>query len=158
MNNESATILLVEDDETHAMLIIRSFESMRIEKIFWVCDGEEAMDYLLHREAFADRKKSPRPDLILLDLKIPKLDGHEVLRRIKNLDELKAIPVVVLTTSHNERDLRKAYQNHANSYLVKPLGIDQFFRLTQHLSLHWLEWNWRLQGDLILDQANSSFC
>ena len=58
MNNQSATILLVEDDETHAMLIIRSFESMRIEKIFWVCDGEEAMDYLLHREAFADRKKA----------------------------------------------------------------------------------------------------
>lgn len=149
MHNQSATILLVEDDETHAMLIIRSFESMRIEKIYWVCDGEEAMDYLLHREAFADRKKSPRPDLILLDLKIPKLDGHEVLRRIKNLDELKAIPVVVLTTSHNERDLRKAYLNHANSYLVKPLGIDQFLQLTQHLSLHWLEWNWKLQGDLI---------
>jgi two-component system response regulator len=149
MYNQSATILLVEDDETHAMLIIRSFESMRIEKIYWVCDGEEAMDYLLHREAFADRKKSPRPDLILLDLKIPKLDGHEVLRRIKNLDELKAIPVVVLTTSHNERDLRKAYLNHANSYLVKPLGIDQFLQLTQHLSLHWLEWNWKLQGDLI---------
>jgi two-component system, response regulator len=149
MHNQSATILLVEDDETHAMLIIRSFESMRIEKIYWVCDGEEAMDYLLHREAFADRKKSPRPDLILLDLKIPKLDGHEVLWRIKNLDELKAIPVVVLTTSHNERDLRKAYLNHANSYLVKPLGIDQFLQLTQHLSLHWLEWNWKLQGDLI---------
>ncbi len=143
MLSKSATILLVEDDETHAELIIRSFERMEVDKIYWVSDGEEAMSFLLHRDAFSDREKSPRPDLILLDLKIPKLDGHEVLRRIKNLPELQAIPVVVLTTSNNKHDLMNAYLNRANSYLVKPLGMDQFLQMTKNLSMHWLEWNWK---------------
>jgi CheY-like chemotaxis protein len=141
MASKLATVLLVEDDETHATLIIRCFESMDVKRICWVSDGEEAMDYLLHSGKYANKEDSPCPDLILLDLRIPKIDGHEVLKEIKNSDELKSIPVVVLTTSKNEHDLRKAYHNHANSYLVKPLGFDKFQQMIKDLGIYWLEWN-----------------
>ena len=140
----SATVLLVEDDETHAMLIMRCFERMEGNNIHWVSDGEEAMDYLLHRGKFIDQEKNPRPDLVLLDLRLPMRDGHEVLKDIKNSDDLRTIPVVILTTSKNEHDLMKAYLNHANSYLVKPLGFDKFREMTEDLGTYWLKWNNRL--------------
>ncbi len=141
MVNKLATVLLVEDDETHAILIMRSFEGMGVEKIQWVSDGEQAMDYLQHRGLYADKEKSPRPDVILLDLRLPKLSGHEVLKQIKSLEELRAIPVVILTTSKNEYDIAKAYLNHANSYLVKPLGLDKFQEMVKEIEVYWLEWN-----------------
>ena len=144
MVDRSATVLLVEDDETHAMLIMRCFERMEGNNIHWVSDGEEAMDYLLHRGEFIDQEKNPRPDLVLLDLRLPMRDGHEVLKDIKNSDELRTIPVVILTTSKNEHDLMKAYLNHANSYLVKPLGFDKFREMTEDLGTYWLKWNNRL--------------
>ena len=138
---KSAEVLLVEDDETHAMLIMRCFERMGGAIIHWVDDGEEALDYLLHRGKHEDRGKNPRPDLILLDLRLPKRDGHEVLEDIKNSDDLRTIPVVVLTTSKNEYDVTKAYLNHANSYLVKPLGFDKFQQMIKDLAIYWLKWN-----------------
>ena len=138
---KSAEVLLVEDDETHAMLIMRCFERMGVANIHWVDDGEEALDYLLHRGKHEDRGKNPRPDLILLDLRLPKRDGHEVLKDIKNSEDLKVIPVVILTTSKNEQDVTKAYLNHANSYLVKPLGFDKFQQMTEYLGTYWLRWN-----------------
>ena len=144
MVDRSATVLLVEDDETHAMLIMRCFERMEGNNIHWVSDGEEAMDYLLHRGKFIDQEKNPRPDLVLLDLRLPMRDGHEVLKDIKNSDELRTIPVVILTTSKNEQDLLKAYLNNANSYLVKPLGFDKFREMTEDLGTYWLKWNNRL--------------
>ena len=144
MVDRSATVLLVEDDETHAMLIMRCFERMEGNNIHWVSDGEEAMDYLLHRGKFIDKEKNPRPDLVLLDLRLPMRDGHEVLKDIKNSDELRTIPVVILTTSKNEHDLMNAYLNHANSYLVKPLGFDKFREMTEDLGTYWLKWNNRL--------------
>jgi CheY-like chemotaxis protein len=79
--------------------------------------------------------------LVLLDLRLPMRDGHEVLKDIKNSDELRTIPVVILTTSKNEHDLMKAYLNHANSYLVKPLGFDKFRQMTEDLETYWLKWN-----------------
>jgi CheY-like chemotaxis protein len=105
MDNKLATVLLVEDDETHAMLIMRSFEEMGVEKIQWVSDGKQAMDYLQYRGKYADNEKSSPPDVILLDLRLPKLNGHEVLKQIKSLEELRTIPVVILTTSKNEYDI-----------------------------------------------------
>jgi len=138
---KSAEVLLVEDDETHAMLIMRCFERMGVTNIHWVDDGEEALDYLLHCGKHEDRGKNPRPDLILLDLRLPKRDGHEVLKDIKNSEDLKVIPVVILTTSKNEQDVTKAYLNHANSYLVKPLGFDKFQQMTEDLGTYWLRWN-----------------
>lgn len=141
MVGKSAEVLLVEDDETHATLIMRCFGRLDVNNIHWVSDGEEAMDYLLQRGKHEDRSKSPRPDLILLDLRLPKRDGHEVLKDIKNSDDLRTIPVVILTTSKNEYDVKKAYLNHANSYLVKPLGFDKFQQMTEDLGFYWLQWN-----------------
>lgn len=141
MASKSAIVLLVEDDETHAMLIIRCFENMDVKKICWVSDGEEAIDYLLHKGKYGDKEDSIRPNLIILDLRLPKLDGHEVLKEIKNSEELKTIPVVVLTTSRNEYDIKKAYMSHANSYLVKPLGFDKFQQMIKDMGIYWLEWN-----------------
>ena len=141
MVGRSAEVLLVEDDETHAMLIIRCFGRMDVNNIHWVSDGEEALDYLMHRGKHEDREKNPRPDLVLLDLRLPRRDGHEVLKDIKNSDDLRSIPVVILTTSKNEYDVTKAYLNHANSYLVKPLGFDKFQQMTKDLAIYWLKWN-----------------
>ncbi len=141
MKDRPATILLVEDDETHAMLIMRSFEGIDVDRISLVGDGCEAMDYLLHRGKYANKENSPRPDLVLLDLRIPKLDGHEVLKKIKSSDELRTIPVVVLTTSKNERDISSAYFNFANGYVVKPLGFDKFQQMIKDIGVYWLCWN-----------------
>jgi CheY-like chemotaxis protein len=141
MVDKSAVVLLVEDDETHAMLIMRCFGRMEVNNIHWVSDGMEALDYLIHRGKYEDIEKNPRPDLILLDLRLPKRDGHEVLKDIKNSDDLRTIPVVVLTTSKNEYDVTKAYLNHANSYLVKPLGFDKFQQMIKDLAIYWLKWN-----------------
>ena len=132
-------ILLVEDDEAHAILISRIIEKTGVaNKIYRVGDGEEALDYIFHRGNYAAKESSPRPDLVLLDLRLPKLDGHEVLIAIKQSEKLNSIPVVVLTTSENESDVLKAYRNHANSYLVKPMGFGEFSELIRELGFYWL--------------------
>ena len=141
MIDKTKTVLLVDDDETHVLLIKRSFVEIGVERIYWVSDGEEALDYLFRRGKYADEENSPRPDLILLDLRLPKKDGHEVLRELKGSEDLKVIPVVVLTTSMNRHDIRNAYSNHANSYLVKPMGLGKFQQMIKDLGVYWLEWN-----------------
>ncbi len=147
MKGNPAVILLVEDDEAHAMLTMRALENAKLANVVhWVIDGEDAMDYLLHRGKYADNGKSPRPDLILLDLRLPKLDGHEVLKEIKKSDDLKHIPVVVLTTSESEGDMIQAYSNYVNSYLVKPIDFGEFSEMVRELGFYWLMWNrhpWR---------------
>jgi CheY-like chemotaxis protein len=142
MDGEPLVILLVEDNPDHAELIMRSLQDHRVaNKIYHVPDGESALDYLFRRGNYADPKKSPRPHVILLDLRLPKIDGMEVLEDIKATDELKRIPVVVLTTSEAEGDVAKAYDNHANSYLVKPVDFDKFTKLMSDLGFYWLGWN-----------------
>lgn len=147
MKGKPIVILLVEDDEAHATLIMRSLEDVSVvNKIFWVTDGEEALDYLFHRGKYADKKKAPQPDLILLDLRLPKINGHEVLKKIKETEELKIIPVVVLTTSDDEADMMKAYDSYVNSYLVKPVDFQKFRELINHIGFYWFIWNrhpWR---------------
>lgn len=103
-----------------------------------VADGVEAMAYLRREGIYAD---APTPDVILLDLKLPKLDGHEVLERIKSSQALRSIPVVILTTSNNESDLAAAYARHANSYLTKPVDFQQFQQMVRDLKLYWTVWN-----------------
>ena len=128
-------LLLVEDDEDHAFLVARNLKASRIANTLdHVVDGEQAIDYLYRRKPYAD---SPRPDIILLDLKLPKIDGHEVLEMIKNNPALRAIPVVILTTSESESDRAKAYLRHANSYVVKPLDANGFQTMVEQLSLYW---------------------
>ena len=144
MNGEPLTILLIEDNPDHAELIARSFEDHRVaNKLFHVTDGEAALDYLFSRGEYADPEKSPKPHVILLDLRLPKLDGQEVLRQIKVSDELKSVPVVVLTTSEADKDVNSAYQNGANSYLAKPVDFDKFTQLMDDLGFYWLGWNRR---------------
>jgi len=142
MKDRPAVILLIEDDETHAMLITRAFEDVKIgHEIHWLCCGDEALDYLFRKGKFADPEDSPRPDLILLDLRLPVVDGHDVLRAIKGSEDLKALPVVILSTSQNKADIAKAYSNYANSYLVKPMGADKFREMMDALGNYWLKWN-----------------
>ena len=93
------------------------------------------------RASFINPEDSPRPDLILLDLRLPVIDGHEVLKAAKESCELRAIPVVILTSSQNKADINRAYSNHANSYLVKPMSSDTLVKMIGSLGVYWLKWN-----------------
>ncbi len=142
MKEEPLVVLLVEDDPAHAEIVRRNFREFRLSnRLEHVSDGQEALDYVRRRGAFADPERSPRPGLILLDLRLPRLDGLEVLRILKADPDLGRIPVVVLTTSAAETDLIRAYDAHANSYLVKPVDFSRFVELMETLGLYWLGWN-----------------
>lgn len=142
IKGEPLVILLVEDNPDHTELILRSLKDHRVaNRIYHVADGEAAQHYLFRRGAYADPAASPRPHVVLLDLRLPKVDGLEILKEIKTSDELKRTPVVILTTSQAEEDLARAYQYHANSYLVKPVDFDKFNQLMDDLGFYWLGWN-----------------
>ncbi len=142
MEGEPVLVLLVEDNMDHAELVIRTMEDHRIaNKIKHFLDGQTALDYLLRRNGYEDAVSSPRPHMILLDLRLPRVDGLEVLRIIKEQEELKSIPVVILTTSEADKDMVRAYDHHVNSYLVKPVGFDDFSKLMNDLGFYWLGWN-----------------
>jgi len=142
LNGGPLVILLVEDNNDHAELVIRNMRSQRVANtIYHVRDGQEALDFLFHRRNFSGGENSPHPNLILLDLRLPKIDGLEVLRTIKETEMLKRIPVVVLTSSEAETDIARSYDHHANSYIVKPLNFEMFTRLMQDLGFYWLGWN-----------------
>ena len=138
---ESSTalqILLVEDEPAHAELIVRCLEEHPIgTEIQHFTDGEAALDYLLHH---GDDGWS-RPHVILLDLRLPKIDGLEVLKRIRCVKELDAIPVIVLSTSRDDNDVKTAYSHRANSYLVKPLDFTTLDSLLKDAGFYWLRWN-----------------
>ena len=117
-------ILLVEDDPGDVLITREAFEHNKLKNRLHVAqDGEEGLDYLYRRGEFAD---APRPDLILLDLNLPKYDGRQLLEKIKSDPDLAQIPVVVLTTSSAEEDILKSYKLHANAYVTKPVDLDQF--------------------------------
>ena len=135
-------ILLVEDNPDHVELIRRSFAENRVaNRLRTVADGQAALDYLFQRGIYSDSEQYPRPDVILLDLRLPKVDGLEVLRQIKADEVLQGIPVVILTTSSADRDITQAYNHSANSYLVKPVSFEQFSQLMVDLGYYWLGWN-----------------
>ena len=142
MKGEPITILLVEDDPAHAEIVRRNFEDFGMaNRLMHVSDGQDALDYLYRRAAFAAPQSSPRPGLVLLDLRLPRVEGLEVLKIIKTDPELSSIPVVILTTSSAESDMIKAYGSHANSYLVKPVDLPQFVDMMKMLGYYWLTWN-----------------
>ena len=142
MIGEPVLVMLVEDNVDHAELVLRTLEDHRIaNKVLHFLDGQSALDYLYRRGEFSESTETERPHVILLDLRLPRVDGMEVLKTIKDDEELKRIPVVVLTTSEAERDVAKAYHNHANSYLVKPVGFEDFKNLMDDLGYYWLGWN-----------------
>ena len=136
------TILLVEDNPAHAELVLRSLEDHRVANtIVHLSDGESALDFLFRRGPYADPLDSPRPHVVLLDLRLPRMDGLEVLRQIRASEELHMLPVVILTTSEAERDVARAYEQHTNSYVVKPLDFEGFTTLMDDLGFYWLGWN-----------------
>jgi len=142
MRDESNLILLVEDDPAHAEVVRRNLSDSRYtNSLMHVSDGQAALDYLFHREEFSTPGTSPRPGLILLDLRLPKVDGLEVLQAIKSDDRLSRIPVVMLTTSSSEADMTKAYAFRANSYLVKPADCQRFGELIEAVGYYWLVCN-----------------
>jgi len=144
MNGEPLTILLVEDNPDHAELVMRNMADFQVANtITHVEDGEAALDYLYGRGSYADRKKFPMPHLMLLDLRLPKVDGLEVLKEVKSNEILRPLPVVILTTSDAERDLAMAYEYHANSYVTKPVSFDDFSALLKDLGFYWLAGNKR---------------
>jgi CheY-like chemotaxis protein len=135
-------IMLIEDNMDHAELIIRTTKEHPIpNEVRHFPDGRSALDYLFRRDSFSDPVSSPRPQVILLDVHLPGIDGIDLLRTIKMSDELKVIPVIMLTSSAAESDIARAYRNHANSYLVKPVGCEQFKELMDNLCFFWLGHN-----------------
>lgn len=141
---ERFTVMLIEDDSAHAELIMRSIRMIGIiDDIIHLEDGEMVLDYLRNIGQFKNKEKFKRPHLILLDLRLPKIDGLDVLMEIKKHTDFLDIPVVILTTSNAEQDIIRAYQNHANSYLVKPIEFKLFEKLLYDLGIYWLKLNKR---------------
>jgi len=136
MYYKSVEILLVEDNDGDARLAMEAMRDSKIRNnLHHVHDGEEAMEYLRRQGAFA---KAKRPDLIILDLNLPKKDGREVLAEIKQDESLKRIPVVILTVSNAEEDILKTYNLHANCFITKPIGLAQFMKVVHSIQDFWL--------------------
>jgi len=139
MHYEPSTILLVEDEEAHAELTKRAIRKAgNANRVDIVSDGEQALDYIYNREKYADKKKYPVPGLILLDIKLPGIDGIEVLKRIKENPDLKRIPVIMLTTSERDEDIVRSYEHYANSYLTKPVGFKAFEEKIVQVDFYWM--------------------
>lgn len=138
VRSRSAIILLVEDDLEDQRLTKRAFKASKLRnEVYTVNDGEEALDYLYHRGAYASPGVAPRPDMILLDLNMPKLDGRAVLDTIKQDPKLRSIPVVVLTTSSQEEDIARSYELGVNSYITKPVRMEGFLEAIKALEHYW---------------------
>jgi two-component system response regulator len=141
MENE-VEILLVEDNPNDAELALRALKKNRLaNNVIRVCDGEEALDFIFARGPFKSSKKINIPKLILLDIKLPKIDGLELLKIIKADPVTKLIPVVVLTSSNEESDLIESYWLGVNSYIVKPVDFDKFIESVRNIGFYWLLMN-----------------
>jgi len=142
MIDDRHEILLVEDDPRDARLTMRELERQSLNmRVSLARDGEEALDFLLCRGAFADRSLRRPPTVVLLDLKLPKIDGLQVLRELKTRPETQAIPVVVLTSSREDRDRVDSYKLGVNSYIQKPVDFEQFRAAVKEVGLYWLALN-----------------
>jgi CheY-like chemotaxis protein len=140
--NKLAHILLVEDNRMDIELTMDAFREAKLLNTIQVAtDGQEALDYLLGRGRFVDRREYPMPNIILLDLKLPGLDGFEVLSQIKSTPILKRIPVIILTSSKEEGDRALSYDRGANSYIVKPVSFDGFLGVVREINGYWLSLN-----------------
>jgi two-component system, response regulator len=137
--NSIVEILLVEDNPSDAELTIRALRKYNLaNNVFRVYDGEEALDFIFTRGQYAKRKLENAPKVILLDLKLPKVDGIEVLKVIKSDPVAKLIPVVVLTSSNEEKDIIESYSLGVNSYIVKPVDFDKFIDSVKDIGFYWL--------------------
>ncbi len=138
-NMNEVEVLLVEDNPSDAELTTRALKKRNLaNRLFHVKDGAEAIDFLFAQGTFASRRVENGPKVVLLDLKLPKVDGIEVLRRIKSDDRTKIIPVVVMTSSREDRDLVDCYNLGVNGYVVKPVEFEDFARAVSDLGCYWL--------------------
>ena len=136
MSVNAIELLLVEDSEPDVRLTIEALREAKVKNRLWVvAAGVEALEFLRRQGRYTD---APRPDLILLDLNLPRKDGRQVLKEIKDDDSLKRIPVVVLTTSKNEEDVLRAYNLHANCYITKPVDFNRFMEVVKSIENFWL--------------------
>ena len=135
-------VLLIEDNDDHAELVRRQLTDHQIaNRIIRLSDGQEALDFMFKKGKYAHIDSVEQPRMIFLDLRLPKVDGLEVLRLLKESEELRKIPLIILTTSEAERDVARAYYYHANSYIVKPVDYDKFRALMNDLGFYWMSWN-----------------
>ena len=140
--SRAAHILLVEDRRMDVELTLDAFREARLNDTVHVAStGEQALDYLFGRGDFGDRDLHPMPDLVLLDLKLPGIDGQEVLRQVKAAPGLRRLPVVVLTSSREQRDRLECYDHGVNSFLVKPISFDGFMEVVREVHAYWLGLN-----------------
>lgn len=136
---ETAEILFIEDNLNDIKLTLRALEKRNLaNKIHTIKDGEEALEYIFCTGHYAERDKNQKPKVILLDLKLPKVDGLEILKKLKSSEHTKTIPVVVLTSSREESDMIESYKYGVNSYVVKPINFDSFSEAVAALGLYWL--------------------
>jgi two-component system response regulator len=139
MSNNDVEILLVEDNVHDAELTIRALRKVNLaNKIVHVKDGEEALDFVFAKGRFQGRKVTDKPKVILLDIKMPKVDGIEVLRQLKSNELTQTIPVVIMTSSKEEQDIVTSYRLGVNSYVVKPVNFEDFAKAVSDLGLFWL--------------------
>jgi len=148
MNNSTVTapvdLLLIEDQRSDAELALRALRDLGFgQRLHLVTDGAEALDFVFARDAYAQRSVCESPGLILLDLKLPKISGHEVLEALKSDERTKQIPVVVLSSSREDRDVERAYAKGVNSYVVKPVDFETFTETVQRIGSYWLQTNQR---------------
>ncbi|WP_428565494.1 MAG: response regulator [Solidesulfovibrio sp. DCME] len=137
---KSAVILLADDDEDDVILIRDSFQKAKLSNALHVVeDGVELMDYLKRRGAYADPAQAPRPDIILLDLNMPRMDGREALKEIKNDPALKEIPVIILTTSQTHADILRSYQDGANCFITKPVTFQSMCEVVSKFGEYWFQ-------------------
>lgn len=142
--NEAVEILLVEDSPEDRELTLRALEKARLaNRIQIACDGAEALDFMFGEGAYAGRPPQTLPRVVLLDLKLPKVDGLEVLQRLKADERTRLVPVVVLTSSREQRDVIESYRLGVNSYIVKPVNFERFASAVQDLGMYWLLLNER---------------
>lgn len=142
MNLSDAVILVVEDNDDDVMLIRRAFHKTQLPKrVEFARDGAEAIKYLLGGPPYDDRRRYPLPELIILDLKMPRVDGFEVLRAIKGASQTRRIPVVILTSSSETADIGRSYDLGANSYLIKPVAFEKFSDVVLEIESYWLALN-----------------
>jgi len=136
---EQVEILLAEDNPKDAEMTQRALRKHNLgNRVFWVKDGAEALDFIFCRGVYASRDAAWPPKLVLLDLKMPKVDGIEVLRQVKADERMRAIPVVVMTSSNEERDVTESYRLGVNSYIVKPIDFAAFLEVVAKIGLYWI--------------------
>lgn len=139
MTVNSRVILLVEDNEQDVLLTLRALKKNNIvNPVHVVRDGQEALDYLFSQGAYQHRKSTENPQVVLLDLKLPKIDGLDVLKRIRAHERTRTLPVVILTTSQEESDVASGYERGANSYVRKPVDSNDFYDAVKNLGMYWL--------------------